>query len=336
MLVVNCDDIRRLVRLVGYGSFFAGLVECLREDFARWPRFQKSARLASHFPNGVLELMPTTDGRLYSFKYVNGHPQNPARGRLTVAAIGCLADVETGYPLLFSEMTLLTAFRTAATSAIAAALLARPESRVMALIGAGAQAEFQCLAFHVIGGIDQVRCFDTDSHASRKLIGNLQPFPDLEVEACASLEEAVRGADIITTATASKARQALLTLHNVPSGAHINAIGGDCPGKTELAPELLRQARVFVEYEPQTRIEGEMQNLEHAAEVHELWRAVAGTVAARTAHDQITIFDSVGFAVEDFSTLRYVHRLATTLGIGTELPLIPKVANPKNLFAALA
>lgn len=143
MLVLDCSDVRAVCQALGYRQFFAGLSGCIRDDFARWPEFEKNARLATHAPQGVLELMPVCDGALYSFKFVNGHPGNPARGRLTVAALGCLADVETGYPLLFSEMTLLTAFRTAATSALAASLLASPGARTMALIGAGAQAEFQ-------------------------------------------------------------------------------------------------------------------------------------------------------------------------------------------------
>ena len=105
-------------------------------------------------------------GSLYSFKYVNGHPKNTAQGLLTVTAFGVLADVATGYPVLLSELTFTTALRTAAMSALAARHMARPSSRSMALIGNGAQAEFQALAFHHMLGIRELRLFDTDPAAT--------------------------------------------------------------------------------------------------------------------------------------------------------------------------
>ena len=117
--------------------------------------------------------MPTCDGHLYSFKYVNGHPKNTSQRLLTVTAFGVLADVQTGYPLLLSEMTYATALRTAATSALAAPTLARSGSRVMALIGNGAQSEFQAVAFHHMLGVRELRLFDTDLRATLKLETNL-------------------------------------------------------------------------------------------------------------------------------------------------------------------
>jgi ornithine cyclodeaminase len=133
----------------------------IEADYARWAEFEKSARVASHSALGVIELMPTSDGRLYSFKYVNGHPKNTAAGLLTVTAFGVLADVQTGYPLLLSELTVTTALRTAAMSALAARHLARPDSRVMALIGNGSQSEFQAL-LHRLLGIRELRLYDVD------------------------------------------------------------------------------------------------------------------------------------------------------------------------------
>ena len=146
---IGVADVARLVQSLGPGEFIERLAAEILADYRRWPEFEKSARLASHSKVGVIELMPTSDGRLYSFKYVNGHPKNTAQGLLTVTAFGVLADVETGYPLLLSELTVTTALRTAAMSALAARFLARRESRVMALIGNGAQSEFQAIAFHV-------------------------------------------------------------------------------------------------------------------------------------------------------------------------------------------
>src|SRR5687768_18425063 len=124
---IGIERVRELVERVGIAQFIEGLAHEIEADFRRWREFDKSPRHATHSPIGVIELMPISDGRKYSFKYVNGHPKNTAGGLLTVTAFGVLADVDTGYPVLLSELTLTTALRTAATSALAARWLARTE-----------------------------------------------------------------------------------------------------------------------------------------------------------------------------------------------------------------
>ncbi|MFY7942108.1 MAG: ornithine cyclodeaminase [Burkholderiaceae bacterium] len=329
---VDVHALSRLVQELGATTFIEELVGTLNEDFLRWESFDKSARVANHSPVGVIELMPVSDTRLYAFKYVNGHPANTARGMFTVMAFGVLADVETGYPLLLSELTLTTAFRTAATSVMAAMALARPNSRSMALIGNGAQSEFQALAFHHMMGIEELRVFDVDGQASEKLKRNLAAFHGLKVVRADSAKNAVRGVDIVTTATADKTYATILTPDMIEPGMHINAVGGDCPGKTELHPDVLRAAKVFVEFEPQTRIEGDIQQLPADFPVTELWRVLSGQAAGRNDDQQITVFDSVGFALEDFSALRYVYRKAQERGVGVETDLVPPTDDPKDLF----
>ncbi len=210
---IGTARVRELVRAVGAARFMEALAREIEADYRRWIDFDKCARHASHSPVGVIELMPTADGRLYSFKYVNGHPKNTAAGLLTVTAFGVLADVATGYPLLLSEMTFVTALRTAAVSALAAHHMARADSRAMALIGNGAQSEFQALAFHHMLGIQELRLFDTDPDATAKLKVNLDALrlPRLAVKVCSSTAEAVRGADIVTTVTADKRNALILT-----------------------------------------------------------------------------------------------------------------------------
>ena len=117
----------------------------------------------------------------YAFKYVNGHPSNTQRGLYTVMAFGVLAEVDTGYPVLLSELTLATALRTCATSLMAARALARPDSRRMALIGNGAQSEFQALAFHHHLGIEEIAVYDVDPRATDKLMRNLSVYTDLKL-----------------------------------------------------------------------------------------------------------------------------------------------------------
>ncbi|MGB6605708.1 MAG: ornithine cyclodeaminase [Steroidobacteraceae bacterium] len=337
---IGIERVRQLVARRGVGRFIEELAREIEADFLRWSSFEKSPRHASHSAVGVIELMPASDGRLYAFKYVNGHPQNTSVGLLTVTAFGVLSDVQTGYPLLLSELTLTTALRTAATSALAARRMARPGSSVMALIGNGAQSEFQSIAFHHMLGIRQLRLYDTDRRATEKLRRNLASLqlPGLEVVACDSVAAAVAGADIVTTVTADKRQAMILSPSMVAPGMHLNAVGGDCPGKTELHPDILRRpdARVVVEYEPQSRIEGEIQQLDPGFAVTELAQVLRGAVPARTSERDVTIFDSVGFALEDFSSLRYLHRIHhEERGAGAEIDLVPDLEDPKDLFALL-
>ncbi|MFC7703762.1 ornithine cyclodeaminase [Plastorhodobacter daqingensis] len=331
---VSVANMMRLVHHIGVEQVLRDLAAAIEEDFRRWESFEKTPRLASHSAVGVIELMPTSDGRLYGFKYVNGHPKNTKNGLQTVTAFGLLAEVQTGYPVLLSEMTLLTALRTAASSALAARHLAPRDARVMALIGNGAQAEFQALAFRALCGISRVQLHDTDARATRKCAANLR-HSGLEVVTCTSPEAAVEGAQIVTTCTADKQYATILTDNLVGPGIHINAIGGDCPGKTELHPDILRRSAIFVEYAPQTRIEGEIQQLSPDHPVTELWEVIAGRAPGRSHPDQITLFDGVGFAIEDFSALRYVHEQCGRTGFCEPLDMIADPDDPRDLFGML-
>ncbi|HYQ52403.1 MAG TPA: ornithine cyclodeaminase, partial [Pseudomonas sp.] len=118
-------------------------------------------------------------------------------------------------------------------------------------------------------------------------------------------------------------------------GMHLNAVGGDCPGKTELHRDIVERARVIVEYEPQSRIEGEIQQMPADSPVTEFWQVVAGVAKGRESVEQVTLFDSVGFALEDYSALRYVLDTARALGIGRQIELVPTLENPKDVYALL-
>ncbi|HKF96668.1 MAG TPA: ornithine cyclodeaminase [Steroidobacteraceae bacterium] len=338
---IGVSRVRELLARRGVARFIEELAAEIEADFLRWDTFEKSPRHATHSSVGVIELMPASDGRLYAFKYVNGHPKNTQTGLLTVTAFGVLADVDTGYPLLLSELTLTTALRTAATSALAAQRMARKNSRVMALIGNGAQAEFQTIAFHHLLGIHEVRLFDTDPGATDKLERNLARLhlAGLKVVRCNSTVAAVAGADIITTATADKRNAIILTPELVAPGVHLNAVGGDCPGKTELHRDILLRpdVRVVVEYEPQSRIEGEIQQMDASYAVCEFSAVLAGRARGRAHEREVTLFDSVGFALEDFSALRYLRRIHhEERGAHARIDLLPEPADPKDLFGCLS
>jgi ornithine cyclodeaminase len=331
---VGVQNMVRLIGAVGIEPYLIGLAGYIEADFRRWPAFEKVPRVASHSRDGVIELMPTSDGALYAFKYVNGHPKNTRSGLQTVTAFGVLSDVDNGYPRLLSEMTITTALRTAATSALAARYLARKDASVMAIIGLGAQSEFQALAFKALLGIRKLRVFDVDPAAMAKFLGNMtgQGF---EIEVARTARDVVIGADIITTVTADKLNATILSDDMVEAGVHINAVGGDCPGKTELQREILLRADVFVELPEQTRIEGEIQQMPADFPVTELWRVIAGETTGRRNRDQITLFDSVGFATEDFSALRYLSDRIEGTDFYDEIDLVTEPEDPRDLFGLL-
>lgn len=340
---VNVHHLARWVADTGLEQLLTDLVAALEADFRRWPTFDKTPRAASHSEHGVIELMPTSDGETYGFKFVNGHPINSTRGLQTVTAFGALADVDTGYPLMISEMTVLTALRTAATSAMAAKVLAPTGAHTMAMIGTGAQSEFQALAFRAVLGINTVRVFDVDPDAMTKFERNATAL-GFDVTVCPDAADTLPGAQIVTTCTADKKNATVLTDEMVqrataaaaaagdPTGLHINAIGGDCPGKTELDIELTKRASIFVEFPEQSFIEGEIQFLPHDWPITELWQVLTGDAHGRS-QDEVTLFDSVGFAVEDFSALKFLYDSISGTDYYETIDLVAEPTDPKNLFA---
>jgi ornithine cyclodeaminase len=327
--VIDVPTLQQFVAGRGVQRVLAELSNAIEAAYARWDAFDKSPRQATHYDHGVIELMPVSDSQRYACKLVNGHPGNPRQGRMTVAALGMLSDVDTGYPLLVTEMTLLTALRTAATSALLARHCARSDTSTLCLIGTGAQSEFQTLAMANERPIREVRYYDVDPAAMDKYALNMAE-QNLKLTPCASIEEAVSGSDLITVATAIKGRQSLITPAMLRPGLHINAVGGDCPGKTELDPTVLPHCDIIVEFEPQTRIEGEIQGTDYA--VTEFHRIVRGECPGRLSDDSITLFDSVGFAIEDHAALNWLY---ANLQQASNVALIPDAEDPRDLFGLL-
>lgn len=198
-----------------------------------------------------------------------------------------------GRPLLVSEMTLLTALRTAATSALGSKLMARPNSKKLAIIGCGAQSEFQVLAHHAVFDLTEVHYFDLDPKAMERFAKHLQgeSFKLIPAQDGAT---AVAGADIIITATAARQKQQVLLKEWLKPRQHISGIGGDSPGKTELDPAILENVKIAVEFFPQTFHEGEIQNFlsEAAAKKRiyaEIWELCKGLKPGRESDTEITL-----------------------------------------------
>ena len=262
--ILTVNDISMLIKKEGFTEFQRGLLSKLKEVFSQWDQFHKIPRPAFHVPNGVIELMPIADTKYMAYKYVNGHPKNPElHNEMTIFATGALSQICDGKPLLLSEMTILTAMRTATTSVMAAQYLAKPHSKVLTMIGCGGQSEFQAMTFCDYFDIEVIRFFDIDPRAMQKFHTHMLELRPVKLIACDTIQFACEGADIITVCTAYKDQVTVLKDEYIHTGMHINAIGGDCPGKTELAVNILKRAKITVEFFEQSFIEGEIQNLTH-------------------------------------------------------------------------
>lgn len=338
MKIITVKSLVELINRHGFDNFLKDLISCLRQDFARWGKFTLIPRPGMKVPDGVLELMPICDNeRYFTFKYVNLHPKNPQTGKQTVVATGQLVDVDTGYPLMFSEMTFLTALRTAA-SALAADFMAHKNAKILGIIGTGAQSEFQVSAMQVVRDICQVRYFDIDQKAMDKFEKNLTS-KNLKLVRCQNAKEVVLNADILTVCTAVYGHMEVVKKDWLRKGMHINAIGGDSRGKTELQKSILPLCKIVVDYFEQACDEGEIQQYrkEEAkklvyGQLHEL---VKGEKKGRVNESEITLFDSVGIALEDYSALRLVYELSQKYNIGEELNMTPEIGKPKDLFGIL-
>ncbi|MCU7853181.1 MAG: ornithine cyclodeaminase [Candidatus Thiodiazotropha sp. (ex Monitilora ramsayi)] len=334
MRLLTFDHIRELMRQYGLQAFLKALTERLASDLSRWDEFNKSERHATHYEHGVLELMPCSDLTHYSFKYVNGHPGNVVKGLPSILSVGVLVEVDTGMPVLFTEMGILTALRTAAVTALGARYLARSNSSRVGIIGCGAQSEFQLLALDNELSVQQVRYVDIDQNSMTKFSKNLaaQGWSMYQAQ---SINDILIDVDVLVTATAARKKVILFQADQIPSGTHIHALGGDCPGKTELPPDLIEKATLVVEYLPQTRHEGEIQNLKAELKSIELHQLVKAERQGRTSEDEITLLDAVGFALEDFSALMLLNELAEAYDIGESIRMLATPPDPKDLYGFL-
>jgi alanine dehydrogenase len=258
---------------------------------------------------GFFGVMPAYAGALGA-KLVTFYPKND--GIPTHHALIVLFRPETGEPLVTMDGRLITEMRTAAASAVATRLLARADASVLALLGSGVQAQSHLEALRLVRPFRQVRVWSPR---------NAKAFADrFEVEAMASAEQAVRGADVITVATTSTTP--VLRGEWLSPGAHVNAVGATRPDWRELDDETLRRARIFVDSrEAATRESGDV--IAAGTVPTEIGEIIAGARPGRTGGQEITLFKSVGVAVEDVASANLVYRAARGASEGTTSPAEP-------------
>ncbi len=258
-------------------------------------------------------------------KIVNVHPKNPSKGLPTVMALLVLNSPETGAPIAVMGATYLTNMRTGAAGAIAAKYLARPESKVVGMIGAGAQARTQLLGLSRIFNVEKVIVSNRSIESSKAFVKDVQAFLKCDYHTTINRQEAC-DCDILITTT--PARAPVVKSSWVKPGTHINAIGADAKGKQELESALTKRAKVVVDDMTQAVHSGEVNVpiSEGALKPEEIYAQIGevltGAKPGRTSNDEITIFDSTGLAIQDVSTGTTVYKRALELGKGLRLALM--------------
>ena len=259
-------------------------------------------------------------------KWVNVHPRNRRRGLPTVMAVIIMNDPATGVPLAVMDGVLVTKLRTAAAAAVAAAVLARRDSRIVGLLGCGAQADAQLVALAQVRPFSRVNVWGhTPGEVQRFCARMRRQLPRVRLVPCADLEPCVRQADLLVTVTPS--RRPLVKRAWVRPGVHINAIGADAPGKQELDPKILRDALVVVDERDQAIHGGELnvpirRGQFHPRQIHAtLGHILIGKTRGRRDPREITVFDSTGLAIHDIALGAEIVRRATRRGIGRRIAL---------------
>jgi alanine dehydrogenase len=271
--------------------------------------------------DGDFRAMPAALPGAAGMKWVNVHTGNPAKGLPTVMAVLIYNDPATGYPLAIMDATETTAFRTAATSAIASKYLARKASTTLGIVGAGHQAHMHIISHAMLYKFTEIRVYDISPPA---VTGIIKAFPELPLKA-STLEDTVK-ADIVCTLT--PAHQPIVQKKWLVPGTHINAVGADAAGKEELEPSILNDALVVVDDLRQASHAGEInvpmaKGLFKKQQIHAtLGEIITGRKTGRTDDQTITIFDSTGLAIEDIAVAKLLYEKAQNTGKGLTVSLV--------------
>ncbi|MDP1853701.1 MAG: alanine dehydrogenase [Candidatus Omnitrophota bacterium] len=246
-------------------------------------------------------------------KWVNVHPDNKKFGLPAVMAIIILSDPKNGMPLCIMDGTYATAIRTGAAGAVAAKYLARANSKIIGLIGCGVQARAQLAAISKIFSFSMIKIWDTSSGYTKKFIDEIN-VPGAEIFKSKAIKECVSGCDIVVTTTPS--RKPLIRLEWLKKGAHINAIGADAPGKEELEPRILKNAKIVVDSWEQARHSGEInvplkKGMITKKDIYaDIGEIACGRKSGRASENEITVFDSTGLAIQDVAIADLIYKTA--------------------------
>lgn len=283
--------------------------------------------------NGDIRTMPSyiEDLGISAVKIVNVHADNPKKFNLrTVMATLVLIDPETGAPISIMDGSIITDMRTGAASGVASKYLARKDSRVLGLIGAGVQSHTQLNAIvDTFGKLDEVHVYDINRETAKAFAEEASKVYSKRIKAIKAVsdpKEAVVGMDIVVTCTPS--RSPIVKDAWVSKGQHFNCIGADAPGKEEMDPAILKRAKVVIDDWEQASHSGEInvpmsKGLFSEKNVYgNIGDIVAGKIPGRVSHDEITVFCSTGLAIQDAVTAKLAYDAARKKGVGHEFEMI--------------
>ena len=314
LLILNEHEVERLLTFPECIDVMADALSALARGEVHQPL--RSIVRAPGAP-GFLGLMPAYRGGArpaWGLKEICLFPGNPARGLDTHLGAVILHSGDTGEPLAVMNASAITAIRTAAVSALATKLLAREDASTLAIIGAGVQARSHLHAIPVVRKIREIRiCSRTRAHAEAILQDNAHVTD--------SVEDAVRGADIIVTATSSK--EPVIRREWIAPGAHINAVGSSVATAREIDSATMAAATLFVDRRESTVNESGdyLMALREGAikpEIRaEIGEILIGAAKGRTSREEITLFKSLGIAIEDLASAQFLFDKAKAAGAGT-------------------
>jgi alanine dehydrogenase len=315
-LLLSKKDVQNLVNI-------REVITVVEAAFKEWTEGKgvMPSKLYLTVKDGDFRAMPAFLPGAAGMKWVNVHTGNPAKGLPTVMAVLIYNDPATGYPLAIMDATEVTAYRTAATSAIASRYLARKDSQTLGIVGAGYQAYPHIIAHAMLFKFKEVRVSDISKKAVAKLMESL---PNLPLKEC-SLEQTVKS-DIVCTLT--PARQPVVKKEWLLPGTHINAVGADAEGKEELEPSILNDAMVVVDDLRQSIHAGEInvpvsKGLFKKQQIYAtLGEIIIGRKKGRTDNRITTVFDSTGLAIEDIAVARLLYEKAQKTGTGLSVSLV--------------
>ena len=314
--------------LLDYSEVIKAVESAFREKGLGYVQMVPKPYLFFSEYNGDLRVMPAYMTRLAisGVKIVNVHPDNSEKyGLPTVMATIILVDPKTGKPMAVMDGTLITAWRTGAAGAVAAKYLARKDSKIMGIIGAGVQGRMQALFTSKVLDIEKIKIWDIRREKAEAYSKEMSEVLGMDVEVAEEPSNAVKDVDVLATCTPS--RKPIVKAEWISSGMHINAIGADAPGKEELDPTVLKMAKIVIDDWEQSSHSGEInvplsKGIISKENIYaELGEIVAGKKLGRVSDDEITIFDSTGLAIQDVATanLFYTKALEKNVGLRVEL-----------------
>ena len=270
---------------------------------------------------GIMALMPAyARGTAYGLKAICITPGNPALGKDSHQGGVLLFAADTGEPLALVNASVVTEIRTAATSAVATSLLARPGAAELAIVGTGVQAQAHARALAATRPLTAIRITGRDLVRAREVAAALAAELGMAVSAHAAARDAIEGADIVVTATTSP--EPVLSRAWLAAGAHVNAVGAYTPVTREIDTATMAEAALFADSRESVQNEAGDYLLARQEGAHnpvraELGELLTGAAPGRASADEITVFESLGLAAEDLAAASYLYEKATRLGAGT-------------------